>query len=118
VTVTDPVADWQDRLAEAGSLEADIVERIVAVHDDRGARAVELVSEGRVKEYNDFTVVVGTEDEYVIEDGSCTCKDASYNLDATDPTARCAHALAADIARRVDAVDRHDMWYAEVRDLL
>jgi predicted nucleic acid-binding Zn finger protein len=116
--VSDPDAEWRERLAAAGTLEADIVERIVELHGDRGTRAVDLVSEGRVKEYNDFTVVVGSADEYVIEDGSCTCKDASYNLDQDDPTARCAHALAVDIAQRVDAVDRHEMWYAEVRELL
>jgi predicted nucleic acid-binding Zn finger protein len=79
---------------------------------------MEAVSERRVKEYRDFTVVVGHEDEYIIEDGACTCKDAEYNLDPEDPEDMCWHALAVEIAARVDAVDHHDMWYSEVREFL
>ncbi|MFB6146519.1 MAG: hypothetical protein ABEJ08_02410 [Halobacteriaceae archaeon] len=114
----NPVEEWQSDLAEAGELDAAIVQRLLAVHGDRGARAVEAVGEGRVKEYRDFTVVVGREDEYVVEDGGCTCKDAEYNLDAEDPTDLCWHALAVAIAERIDAVEYHDMWYSEVRDFL
>jgi len=112
------VEEWQRELEDAGELGAEVVERILAVHGDRGARAIEAVSEGRVKEYRDFTVVVGHTDEYVVEDGGCTCKDSEYNLDPEDPTERCWHALAVEIARRVGAVDHHDMWYSDVKDFL
>jgi predicted nucleic acid-binding Zn finger protein len=71
-----------------------------------------------VKEYRDFTVVVGHGDEYIVEDDSCTCKDAEYNLDAGDPTDLCWHAIAVAIAERIDAVDHHDMWYSDVRDFI
>ncbi|MFB6137691.1 MAG: hypothetical protein ABEJ42_05040 [Halobacteriaceae archaeon] len=110
--------DWREALDDAGELSAPIVEQILSVHGDRGARALESVAEGRVKEYRDFTVVVGYGDEYVVEAGGCTCKDAEYNLDPADPTEQCWHALAVAVARRVGAVDHHDMWYSEVRDFL
>lgn len=113
-----PEVDWQAELEAAGKLTPTVVEALLAAHGDRGRRAMEAVSERRVKEYNDFTVVVGHEDEYIIEDGSCTCKDMEYNLDPSDPEQRCWHALAVMIARRTDAVDHHDMWYSEVRDFL
>jgi predicted nucleic acid-binding Zn finger protein len=116
--VTGPVAEWQAALDDAGGLEPDVVERIVAVHGDRGARAVDLVGEDRVKQYRDFTVVVGRTDEYVVEGDACTCKDAEYNIDPNDPTDLCAHVLAVAIARRIGALDHHDMWYTEVRDFL
>jgi predicted nucleic acid-binding Zn finger protein len=112
------VDDWQAALADAGSLSPDLVEHIISVHGSRGRRAIEAAGEGRVKGYNDFTIVVGHEDEYIVEDGGCTCEDAQYNLDAEDPEQLCWHAIAAAIAERVNAVDEHDMWYSEVRELL
>ena len=112
------VEDWRAALSAAGELSGPIVDAILATHGDRGSRAIEAVSEERVKEYRDFTVVVGHDDEYIIEDGGCPCKDAEYNLDTTDPTQRCWHALAVDIAERVGAVDYHDMWYSEVREFI
>ncbi len=114
----NPVEEWQAALAEAGELTPAVVEAVVSVHGDRGQRAIEAAGEGRVKEYRDFTVVVGRGDEYVVEDGGCTCHDATYNLDPEDPTELCWHAIAAAVARRVDAVDHHDMWYSDVRDFL
>ena len=116
--VVTSVEDWQALLESAGRLTPEAVDGIVAVHGSRGRRAIEAVGEGRVKEYNDFTVVVGHEDEYIVEDGGCTCEDAQYNLDSEDPEQLCWHAIAAAIARRVGALDRHDMWYSDVRELL
>jgi predicted nucleic acid-binding Zn finger protein len=115
---TDPAADWRAALAETGRLTPAIVDAVVSTHGGRGRRAIEAVSEGRVKQYRDFTVVVGYEDEYVVEGGQCTCKDAEYNLSQTDPDQRCWHSVAVDVARRVGEVDHHDMWYSEVREFL
>ncbi|MFB6251412.1 MAG: hypothetical protein ABEI27_06960 [Halobellus sp.] len=105
-------------MAEANELTPGGVEQLVELHDERGARAVEAVSEGRVKRYRDFTIVVGHEDEYVVEDGGCTCKDSEYNLDPDDPHERCWHVLAVAIAERIGEIDHHEMWYSEVRDFL
>ena len=112
------VDEWEQRLSEAGELTPEAVDRIIGLHGDRGQRAIDAVGEGRVKEYRDFMIVVGHDDEYVVEDDGCTCKDAEYNLDATDPEQLCWHAIAVRIARAVDAVDEHDMWYSDVRDFL
>lgn len=109
---------WQAALEERGELAPEAAKGIVSLHGDRGVQAIEAVSEGRVKQYRDFTVVVGHSEEYVVEDGRCTCKDAEYNLDRDDPAQRCWHELAVEIARRVGRVDHHDMWYSDVRDFL
>ena len=111
------VEDWASDLADAGELTPAVTDRILDAHGERGARAIEAVSEQRVKEYRDFTVVVGYEDEYVVEDDSCDCKDAEYNL-GDGPDELCWHALAVRIATAVDAVDHHDMWYSDVREFL
>ena len=109
---------WRTALDERGDLDSEIASRIIEIHGDRGVRAIEAVAERRVKEYLDFTVVVGHSDEYIIEDDGCTCKDSSYNLAPDDPDQRCWHVLATEIARRVDALDHHEMWYSEVRDFV
>lgn len=109
---------WTAELEDTGELTPDIVERIVSLHGDRGARAIEAVGERRVKQYLDFTVVVGHSEEYVIEAGRCSCKDARYNLDRDDPSQRCWHELAVLIARYTEALDHHDLWYTEVHDFV
>jgi len=116
--IVSTVEEWAADLRAAGELRPAIVDRILDAHGERGSRAIEAVSEERVKEYRDFTVVVGHEDEYVIEDDSCDCADAEYNLDDDDPDQLCWHAIAVRIAHAVDAVDHHDMWYADVREFL
>jgi predicted nucleic acid-binding Zn finger protein len=115
--VTD-AEEWQTTLETAGELTPAVVERVIATHGSRGRRAIEAVGEGRVKRYNDFLVVVGHDDEYIVEDGGCTCEDAQYNLDSEDPDQLCWHAIATAVATRIGATDDHDMWYYEVRELL
>lgn len=112
------IEGWQATLEAEGRLAPEAARTIVSLHGDRGARAIEAVSEERVKEYLDFTVVVGHSEEHVVENGRCTCKDSEYNLDREDPTQRCWHVLAVEIARRIGRVDHHDMWYSDVRDFL
>jgi predicted nucleic acid-binding Zn finger protein len=112
------VDEWEAALEESGELTSDAVDRIIDAHGDRGVRAIEAVGERRVKEYRDFTVVVGHSEEHVVEADSCECEDARYNLDPDEPTELCWHVVAAKVARRIDAVDHHDMWYSEVREFL
>lgn len=109
---------WRDNLNETNRLTPPIVEDILDMHGDRGGRAIDAVTEGRVKRYRDFAVVVGHDDEYVVEGRACTCLDATYNLDTSDPTQRCWHSIAVQIATTIDAVDEHDMWYSDVREFL
>ena len=80
--------DWRAALAAAGELEPAIAREIIDTHGDRGRRAIEAVSEGRVKAYRDFTVVVGHRAEHIVEGGGCDCQDAAYNLDPADPEQR------------------------------
>lgn len=112
------VDEWEQTLATAGELTPEAVDQIISVHGDRGQRAMDAVAERRVKAYRDFTVVVGHDDEYIIEDDACTCKDAEYNLDPADPEELCWHAIAVRIARAIDATDDHDMWYSDVTEFL
>ncbi|MFB6253987.1 MAG: hypothetical protein ABEI06_05210, partial [Halobacteriaceae archaeon] len=58
--------DWQEQLANSGELSSNIVEMILEQHGDRGRKAIDAVTESRVKQYRDFTVVVGYNDEYII----------------------------------------------------
>lgn len=113
--MTSTQMHWSDELRQEKSLTSDITDKILDEHGDRGRRAIDAVSEDRVKEYLDFVVVVGKHDEYIVEDTSCTCDDYRYNLDEDE---KCWHILAAEIAGATDQVDRHDMWYSEVRDLI
>jgi predicted nucleic acid-binding Zn finger protein len=112
------VDDWQTTLDETGALDATATQQLLRAHGSRASRAIEAVAEGRVKQYRDFTVVVGHREEYVVEGQGCPCEDARYNLDPEDPTQLCWHVLAAEIATRIGAVDHHDMWYSEVREFL
>lgn len=118
MTPADEPDGWREQLDGAGELSSEITAEILTRYGDRGRQAIDAIGEQRVKQYRDFTVVVGHTDEYVVEEGSCTCKDAEYNLDTDDPDALCWHALAVEIATRVDALDEHDMWYSEVREFL
>ena len=110
--------EWRALLAETGELSPEVVTTVVDAHGKRGRKAIEAVGEERVKRYRDFVVVVGHEDEYIVEDGQCDCADAEYNLDPEDPEALCWHAIAVLVAQSIDAVDHHDMWYSDVRDFL
>ena len=118
VSRANPVEEWEAALAEAGELTPALAERIVRLHGDRALRAIDAVAEARVKEYRDFTVVVGRSDEYVVEGEGCQCKDSRYNLDPDDPTDLCWHVIAVKIARVLERVEEHDLWYSEVREFI
>jgi predicted nucleic acid-binding Zn finger protein len=110
--------DWQDALSSSGQLSPQIVEAILLRHGDRGRKAIEAVGEHRVKQYNDFTVVVGWHDEYIVENEQCDCPDTQYNLDTEDPDQLCWHVLATIIAKELGELDEYDQWYGEIADLL
>src|SRR5699024_1144657 len=105
-------------LNDAGELDPSSTERNSDAHGDRRVRAIEAVAERCVKQYREFPLAVGHADGYVADDGGRTCKDSAHNHDANDDNQRCWHVLAAAIARRVGALDHHDMWYSDVREFL
>lgn len=109
-------SDWRATLEETQTVTAPIVETLVDLHGDRAKRAITAVTESRIKQYKDFIVVVGHQDEYIIEQQSCTCDDTKYNLDADNPTDICWHVIATEIAIRTDALDEYDIWYTDVWD--
>jgi len=109
--------DWLDELRERGSLTGSVTDAVLKEHGARGKRAIDAVSEGRVKEYKDFVVVVGRGDEYIVEGRSCNCEDYEYNIDPEEGEL-CWHIIASLIADATGEKDEHDMWYTEVRDLL
>lgn len=110
--------EWREALSSSGQLSPQIVEEILTQHGDRGRKAIEAVGERRVKRYNDFTIVVGWHDEYIIENEQCDCPDTQYNLDPDDPSQMCWHVLATIIAEALDELDEYDEWYGEIADLL
>lgn len=75
----------------------------------RGEKAFEYLREGRVKKYRDFFVVVGKE-EYVVEEGVCTCIDFLINLKGMQP---CAHIIAVEVAKLTGKFDVVDAYYID-----
>jgi len=53
--------------------------------------------------------VVGRE-EYVVEEGFCTCKDFQINLKGKKP---CAHMIAVKVAKELKLYDEIDSYYID-----
>lgn len=84
---------------------------------DRVRRALAGVEEGRVKRYLDLWVVVGNDEEYVVEDRFCTCPDYFYRVSSSTPSAdRCWHSLAVEFARKSGGYDEVDEYYHHFMD--
>ncbi|NLX49171.1 MAG: hypothetical protein GXY82_04725 [Methanospirillum sp.] len=78
---------------------------VIECYGEQGRQALQAVDAGSVKRYLDFIVVVGTNDEYIVEDGLCTCdRSLLQNL-------FCWHQLAARIALLVGSCEEYDLWY-------
>jgi predicted nucleic acid-binding Zn finger protein len=88
-------------------LSIDLQEKIIRIFGDRGRKALLAVDESRVKRYLDFFVVVGTSDEYVVEEEFCTCRAQVYRGGS------CWHVLAARIADLTGRFEVVDEWYQE-----
>ncbi|HUK37730.1 MAG TPA: hypothetical protein VLV30_01285 [Methanomicrobiales archaeon] len=102
--MTDP---W--RLLEKEKRLTPEVRRLIAErYGQRGAKALEIVDEGRVKKYLDFFVVVGTSEEHVVEDEFCSCTDALFRRKG-----ECAHVLAVRIAAVTGQYEEFSLWYQD-----
>lgn len=108
--------DWLQTLQQTNELTPAIIDTILEQHGDRGIKAITAVCENRVKQYNDFLVVVGHHQEYILEDHHCHCNDTKYNLDTPNSSEKCWHSLAALIASELNTLDTHDIWYTDVWD--
>ncbi len=78
---------------------------VITCYGEQGRRAIAAAESGSVKRYLDFVVVVGTRDEYIVEDGLCTC-DRSLVRNGF-----CWHQLAARIALFAGLCEEYDLWY-------
>ncbi|MCX6699661.1 MAG: SWIM zinc finger family protein [Methanomicrobiales archaeon] len=96
-----------DALERDHALSIDLQERILRVYGERGRKAILAVDESRIKKYLDFFVVVGTSDEYVVEDEFCACRAQVYRGGS------CWHVLAAKIAHLTGQYEVVDEWYME-----
>jgi predicted nucleic acid-binding Zn finger protein len=95
------------RLREEGGLTPKIRQEIVLTLGDRGRKALVAIDEGRVKKYRDFFVVVGTTDEYIVEEDVCSCRDFIFRK------GRCWHVFAVAIARETGNYEEFDLWYTD-----
>jgi len=99
--------DLWEILERDHTLSIDLKEEIIRICGDRGRKAILAVDESRVKRYLDFFVVVGTSDEYVVEDDFCTCRAQVFRGGS------CWHVLAARIAELTGQFETVDEWYQE-----
>jgi predicted nucleic acid-binding Zn finger protein len=75
----------------------------------RGEKAFFYLREKRVKKYRDFFIVVG-EEEYLVEENYCSCKDFQINLKARKP---CGHIIAVKVAEKLNLYDFIDLYYID-----
>jgi predicted nucleic acid-binding Zn finger protein len=101
--MTDP---WKV-LEQEKKLTPGIRRLIGERYGQRGTKALEIVDEGRVKKYLDFFVVVGTSDEYVVEEEFCTCSDALFRR------GECSHVIAVLIAALTGQYEEFPLWYQD-----
>ena len=94
-------------LAEREALTPELLQEIIRMYGERGRKAVQAVEEKRIKKYRDFFVVVGTSDEYIVDEDFCTCRDFIFRK------GRCWHELAVRIAAAIGSFEEIDLWYQD-----
>ena len=80
---------------------------IERAYGERGRKALDAVDKGQVKRYRDFFIVVGRNDEYIVEDDFCTCSDFLFR------GRECWHILAVRVAERTGLYESYDLWYLD-----
>lgn len=94
-------------LARERSLTPAARDGILLNCGERGRKALKAIDENRVKKYRDFYVVVGSSNEYIVDEDFCTCQDFVFR------GGRCWHILAVEIADRVGGYEEIDSWYLD-----
>lgn len=97
---------WQ-RLADTHGLDDELRAEIEAELGPRGKKALAALDAGKVKKYNDFFVVIGRTDDYVVDEDFCTCRDFMYR------GRTCWHLIAVRIAIATGQFERVDGWYVD-----
>ena len=97
---------WE-KIERDGALTEEMRACIERTYGERGKKALNAVDEGQVKRYRDFFIVVGRNDEYIIEDDFCTCSDFLFR------GRECWHILAVRIAERAGLYESYDLWYLD-----
>jgi predicted nucleic acid-binding Zn finger protein len=100
------IKDVREALRQ-GKLNYELYKALLLNYGKRGEKAFFYVKESRVKKYKDFFVVIG-EEEYIVEENFCTCKDFQINLKSKKP---CAHILTVKIAKATGIYDRLEAYY-------
>ncbi len=102
---------WNDleRLSEFQGDEYGLYKYLIERFGKRGDKAYFYARENRVKKYRDFFVVVGNE-EYIVDERFCTCRDFQINLKAKKP---CAHIIAVEVAKTLKSYDEIDGYYID-----
>jgi len=89
---------------------------LIKKYGRRAAKALTTARENQVKRYKDFDIVIGHNDEYIVEGKSCTCNDFLYVLSRKGK--KCSHVIAVEIAEAEGLIDNIGAWYQDVRELL
>ncbi len=92
------------RAARSGN-EYELYKALLVNFGKRGDKAYRYLKERRVKKYRDLFVVVGKE-EYVVEEGVCTCPDYAAR-------SKCAHVIAVEVAKIRGEYDEIDAFYID-----
>lgn len=99
--------DLMERIAKEGRITDDLRQEIRSTFGSRGERALAAIDERRVKQFLDFTVVMSSLKEYVVEDDICTCGDFLFRGRV------CWHILAVRLAAATGNFVVEDSWYQE-----
>ncbi|MFO7966052.1 MAG: SWIM zinc finger family protein [Archaeoglobaceae archaeon] len=94
---------------KTGKLGYNLYKSLLLSYGKRGEKAFFYLRENRIKKYKDFFVVVG-EEEYVVEEDHCNCKDFQMNLRSKSP---CTHILAVKVAEKLEMYDTVDTYYVD-----
>ena len=97
---------WQ-KIEQKRALTPEFRTCIEHAYKDRGRKALAAVDEQQVKRYQDFFIVVGHSDEYIVEGDFCTCSDFLFR------GRECWHILAVRIAERTGLYESYDLWYQD-----
>lgn len=85
-------------------LNETVRQAFIQTYGKRGYKAIEAVSNNRVKRYRDYFVVVGNSGEYYVEGEFCSCNARLYGK-------QCWHTLSVRIAEELGMYEKYDLWY-------